>query len=85
MTGVHYGTIVLLALGGVIGTVALLRARVTVEKMAALDMLTTLITGLLLVVSLIFDKAFILDIAIVYAILSFGAVVVVARYREGGV
>jgi multicomponent Na+:H+ antiporter subunit F len=85
MTGVQYVTVGLLALGALIGIIALIKAKITMEKMVALDMLTTLITGLLLVVSLIFGKAFILDIAIVYAILSFGAVLVVARYREGGI
>ena len=55
------------------------------EKMVALDVITTLITGLLLITSLLLKQSFILDIAIVYAILSFGAVMVVARYREGGI
>ena len=85
MTGVQYVTVGLLVLGALIGTIALIKAKITMEKMVALDMLTTLITGLLLVLGLIFEKAFILDIAIVYAVLSFGAVLVVARYREGGI
>jgi len=85
MTGIQYTTLGLLGLGAIIGTVALIRTKFTMEKMVALDVLTTLITGLLLVLSLVFDKSFILDIAIVYAILSFGAVMVVARYREGGI
>ena len=85
MTGVQYVTVGLLVLGALIGTIALIKAKITMEKMVALDMLTTLTTGLLLVVSLIVGNVFILDIAIVYAILSFGAVLVVARYREGGI
>ena len=85
MTVVQYVTVGLLALGALVGTIALIRAKVAMEKMVALDMLTTLTTGLLLVVSLIVGNVFILDIAIVYAILSFGAVLVVARYREGGI
>jgi multicomponent Na+:H+ antiporter subunit F len=85
MTSILALTVGLIAVGAVIGTVALLRTRIVVEKMVALDALTTVMTGLLLVVSLLFQKSFILDIAIIYAILSFGAVMVVARYREGGI
>jgi len=85
MTGILFITIGLTVLGAILGITALIRTRVAMEKMVALDVLTTLITGLLLIVSLLFKKSFILDIAIVYAILSFGAVMVVARYREGGI
>lgn len=85
MTGILFITIGLTVLGAILGITALIRTRVVMEKMVALDVLTTLITGLLLIVSLVFKKSFILDIAIVYAILSFGAVMVVARYREGGI
>jgi multicomponent Na+:H+ antiporter subunit F len=78
-------TLGLLVLGALVGLAALFRVRLAVEKMVVLDVMTTLITGLLLLLSLVFQKSFILDIALVYAILSFGAVMVVARYREGGI
>ncbi|MQY76632.1 MAG: cation:proton antiporter [Spirochaeta sp.] len=54
------------------------------KKVLVLDVLTTLITGVLVLLSLVFDSSFLLDIALVYAILSFAAVLVVARYLEGG-
>ena len=85
MTNILFITLGLTVLGAVIGTTALIRTRAVMEKMVALDVLTTLITGLLLITSLMFRQSFILDIAIVYAILSFGAVMIVARYREGGI
>lgn len=85
MTSILFITLGLTVLGAILGITALIRTRVVMEKMVALDVLTTLTTGLLLIVSLVFKKSFILDIAIVYAILSFGAVMVVARYREGGI
>jgi multicomponent Na+:H+ antiporter subunit F len=85
MTGVLITTVSLLAIGALLGTTSLIRTRIPMEKMVALDVLTTIMTGLLLVMSLVFQKSFILDIAIVYAILSFGAVMVVAREREGGI
>jgi multicomponent Na+:H+ antiporter subunit F len=85
MSAVVAVTLGILAAGALVDVVALLRARLAIEKMVALDVLTTLVTGVLLVLGFVYKKSFIIDIAIVYAVLSFGAVMVVARYREGGV
>jgi len=73
-----------LSLGIIIGLITLLKMKLVVEKMVVLDVITTLITGALVVVSLIFKSSFVLDITLIYAILSFGAVLVVARYTERG-
>ena len=73
-----------LSLGIIIGLIALLKMKLVVEKMVVLDVITTLVTGALVVVSLIFKSSFVLDITLIYAILSFGAVLVVARYTERG-
>lgn len=54
------------------------------KKVLILDVLTTLITSVLVLLSLFFGSSFLLDIALVYAILSFAVVLVVARYLEGG-
>ncbi len=67
-----------------ISFISLLKSRLAVEKMVSLDVITTIITALLMVLSIILESSFVLDIAIIYAILSFGAVLVIARYREGG-
>jgi len=75
----------ILGVGAVIGLYALVRMKLSIEKMVSLDVLTTLIAAVLLILALVSGKSFILDIAIIYAVLSFGAVLVVARHREGGV
>jgi len=54
------------------------------KKVLILDVLTTLITGVLVLLSLVFNSSFLLDIALVYVILSFAAVLVAVRYLEGG-
>ncbi len=54
------------------------------KKMLIIDFLSTLITGVLVLLSLFFGSSFLLDIALVYAILSFAVVLVVVRYLEGG-
>jgi multicomponent Na+:H+ antiporter subunit F len=55
------------------------------RKTVALDVLTTIVTGALVIAAVASPSAFLLDIALVYAILSFAAVLVVARYLEGGI
>jgi multisubunit Na+/H+ antiporter MnhF subunit len=55
------------------------------RKTVALDVLTTIVTGALVITAVALPSAFLLDIALVYAILSFAAVLVVARYLERGI
>lgn len=66
------------------GLFQLLRAKDASGKAVALDVLTTLTTGILLVLSFVLQSSFLLDIAVIYAVLSFAALIVVARYLEGG-
>lgn len=81
-------TKLVLAIIGVAVTLSLyslIKSALEVGKMVALDVITTITTAGLLLLSFILKNSFILDIAVVYAILSFGAVIVVARYRERGI
>ncbi|MCD6578460.1 cation:proton antiporter [bacterium] len=55
------------------------------NRTMALDTLTTVTTSLLIIVSIKFKNPFFLDIAIVYAILAFASVIIIARYIEKGV
>ncbi len=75
---------IILAAAALLALYKLVTFKEASKKVLVLDVLTTLITGVLVVLSLVFDSAFLLDIALVYAILSFAAVLVVARYLEGG-
>lgn len=54
-------------------------------KAVVLDVLTTLVTAVIVILALISGSSFLLDIALVYAILSFAAVLVVGRYLERGI
>ena len=54
-------------------------------KVVILDVLTTVVTGLLVLLGIIFDSEFLLDIALIYAVLAFASVLVVARTMEKGV
>jgi multicomponent Na+:H+ antiporter subunit F len=53
------------------------------DRVIALDMLTTITTGVLVLVSVFIDNYVLLDISLVYAVLAFVSVIVIARYLEG--
>ncbi|OEU70137.1 MAG: cation:proton antiporter [Desulfuromonadales bacterium C00003068] len=75
------------ALTGVAFLLALVRfiiGPVAVDRVIAFDVLTIIsVTGIVLI-AVLEDKAIYLDVALVYALLSFLGVIVVARYLEGG-
>lgn len=75
----------IIGLATLLSFLTLLKSRKFFEKIVAVDVITTITTGALIMFSIFFDAGFILDIAIIYAVLSFGAVIVVARYFEGGI
>ena len=77
-------TIVLaiLAISALMSVYKLIRARDTSTKVVVLDVITTVTTGVLVLFSAIFDTPFLLDIAVVYAVLSFAAVLLISRYLE---
>jgi multicomponent Na+:H+ antiporter subunit F len=74
-----------LGFGAALSCVMLFVFKKTAERVVVVDGLTTLITGFLVVLSFILHTPFILDIALIYAVLAFAAVFVFARYLEGGV
>lgn len=76
------GVLALLGVSALLAVYALLRYRDASSKVVVLDVVTTITTGVLVLLAAIFDTSFLLDIAIVYAILSFAAVLLVSRYLE---
>ena len=77
-------TIVLaiLAISALMAVYKLIRAGDTSTKVVVLDVITTVTTGVLVLFSAIFNTPFLLDIAVVYAVLSFSAVLLISRYLE---
>jgi multicomponent Na+:H+ antiporter subunit F len=74
----------ILGLAAVLGIVKLITAKETSWKAVVLDVLTTLSAAVLLLLAFVLESDFLMDIALVYAVLSFAAVLVVARYMERG-
>ncbi len=74
----------LLGVSAVLALVKLITAKEASWKAVVLDILTTLSTAVLLLLAVVLDSPFLTDIALIYAILAFAAVLVVARYMERG-
>ncbi|GKY87339.1 monovalent cation/H+ antiporter complex subunit F [Sinisalibacter aestuarii] len=74
----------LVALAFVLAMLRFLRGPHAVDRVIGFDVLTIIsITGIVLV-ALVEGRAIYLDVALVYALLSFLGVIVAARYLEGG-
>ena len=56
----------------------------TSDRVVAADSMTTIITSLLVLLGLFFGRYIYIDVALIYAVLSFIGVLTVARYLEGG-
>jgi multicomponent Na+:H+ antiporter subunit F len=54
------------------------------DRILALDSLTIISISLIVIIALFSDRVIYLDVAMVYAVISFAGVVAAARYIEGG-
>ncbi len=77
--------LIILAAGAVLALARMIFSRKPSVKAVVLDVLTTLVTAVIIILALVTGSAFLLDIALVYAVLSFAAVLVVGRYLERGI
>ncbi len=55
------------------------------DRAVALDTMNTLVVGLMMILAAVYDSVVMVDIAIVYAALSFVGTMFIARYIEGEV
>ncbi len=69
----------------ILGLYRLIKGPTNADRMVALDILTTSTVVLIAFLAWYFGRIIYLDIALVYAALSFIAVIVLGRYLEGGV
>jgi multicomponent Na+:H+ antiporter subunit F len=75
---------VLILLGIAFGVLRLILGRTTVDRVAAIDMLTVISISLIALYAHVAGRSIYLDVALVYGVLSFLAVLAVARYLERG-
>ena len=76
---------ILISLGVLFGVLRLVLGRTVVDRVAAVDMLTVVSISLIALYAHVADQFIYLDVALVYGVLSFLAVLAVARYLERGV
>ncbi|WP_297092253.1 monovalent cation/H+ antiporter complex subunit F [Thermococcus sp.] len=76
--------LVLIAIATLLSMYRVFRGPTTVDRLVAVDIMTTITTGLMVLFALYYGRMIFLDVALVYAILAFGGVIAFARYMEGG-
>jgi multicomponent Na+:H+ antiporter subunit F len=75
---------ILIFLGVALGVLRLVLGPTTVDRVAAIDMLTVVSISLIALYAHVAGRSIYLDVALVYGVLSFLAVVAIARYLERG-
>jgi multicomponent Na+:H+ antiporter subunit F len=83
MTYIIYIALVFMALGMLLAFVRFIKGPTAGDRTVALDTLTTIGTAALVFLGYLFHRFTYLDVALVYAVLGFIGVIVIARYLEG--
>lgn len=76
--------LLLIAVATLLSMYRVFRGPTTVDRLVAVDIMTIITTGLMVLFALYYRRAIFLDVALVYAILAFVGVIAFARYMEGG-
>ncbi|WP_297062112.1 monovalent cation/H+ antiporter complex subunit F [Thermococcus sp.] len=74
----------LIAIATLFSTYRVFRGPTTVDRLVAVDIMTTITTGLMVLFALYYGRMIYISVALVYALLAFGGVIAFARYLEGG-
>lgn len=74
----------LVILSALFGLLRFLLGPTASDRVVALDTLTTIMTSGMILLGYMFARAIFVDVALIYAVLGFIGVLVIARYLEGG-
>ncbi len=74
----------LIAIATLLSMYRVFKGPTTVDRLVAVDIMTTITTGLMVVFALYYGRMIYISVALVYALLAFGGVIAFARYLEGG-
>ena len=83
MTYVIYIALFFMALGILMAFIRFVKGPTASDRTVALDTLTTIGTATLVLLGYLFNRFVYIDVALVYAVLGFIGVIVIARYLEG--
>ncbi len=73
----------LVGIGVVLSFLRILMGPTSSDRVAALDTMNVMLTGTIVFLAYLFGRGIYLDIALVYALLSFLETIVISRYLEG--
>jgi len=82
--GILIAAAILIFLGVAFGVLRLILGQTVVDRIAAVDMLTVVSISLIALYAHVAGRSMYLDVALVYGVLSFLAVLAFARYLERG-
>lgn len=83
MTYIIYIALTLMALGMIFAAIRFVKGPTAADRTVAMDTLTTIGVAALVLVGYMFERFIYVDVALVYAVLGFIGVIVIARYLEG--
>ncbi len=73
----------LMLLGLILGLARFIKGPTSADRVVALDTMSIIATSALALLALVYNRYIYMDISLVYAVLGFIGVIVVARYLEG--
>ena len=76
-------TFSLMLLGIILSLVRFVKGPSSADRVVALDTMSIIATAAIALMALVFDRYIYIDVALIYAVLGFIGVIVIARYLEG--
>ena len=73
----------LIMLGLILGIIRFVKGPTAADRVVALDTMSIVATSAFALMALVFERYIYIDVALVYAVLGFIGVIVIARYLEG--
>ncbi len=73
----------LMAIGSILSIIRFVKGPRSADRAVALDNLSIMITSAMVLLALIFERYIYIDVALIYAVLGFIGIIVIARYIEG--
>ena len=76
--------LIFISIASILASIRIIVGPTGADRVVGLDNATTITTCLIVVIAFVSGRSIYLDVGLVYAVLSFVSVIVVARYLEGG-
>lgn len=78
------GVVIVITVAFLLTFFRVIKGPTTGDRFIALDAATTITTALLVILAVVYEREWLIDVAIIYALLSFVTIIAIARYLEGG-